>query len=311
MKAHIDTTHHIYYYPLDATRFIMAFLVIVIHTIKWNSLFITRILELAVPFFFLTSGFFLQRKSCSDTKQGKSEKQWLYRLLRLYFIWTMVYLPFSIYSCVHEGNTINNCVMGLLLGTGFYAWHLWYLVASIIGGGIICLCKKLKFNYLISFVLSLFSLVFISFFDRMFPNHYLIYAFERIITGWIFLIIGMGVWMLFKFMMEYKLISLSISILSLICYFLFGGLLIFLGITAFFILILLMCYYDSKQFNNFFNGRVLRKMSADIYFVHMVFVGILSLLIGIEDSFLKFVYVALLSIFFAYLRLIVNNFPMK
>lgn len=301
--ASVDTIKKNNYYPLDLTRFLMAFLVIVIHTMKWDSDCVTRILELAVPFFFLTSGFFLQKKSCSDKKPGDSEKLWVNKLIKLYFIWTLVYFPFSIFSFVYEGNTIVNCAMGMILGTGYYAWHLWYLVASIIGGGIICSCKLVKLNYVITFVFTLLCFITATYIDRLFPDHYLAYAVDRIVSGWFYIIIGMGIWLLFPIIKNNRAISIVVSFLLLICYLFFGGVLLFLGITALFVLILSICdQCDTKRVSDIFNGQRLRKMSADIYFVHMIFVGLLSLFVGVEDSFLKFIIVAIFSIIFTYVK---------
>lgn len=57
-------------YSLDLSRWIAAFLVICIHTVPLssfsrlgNALFVQVVCRLAVPFFFVCSGYFLRKKT--------------------------------------------------------------------------------------------------------------------------------------------------------------------------------------------------------------------------------------------------------
>ena len=90
------------YNLLDITKMIMAFMVIGIH-VKMNSVCaatVPTILEFimgsAVSFFFITSGFLLQSKIIRKNNSRTVLKGTFIRILRLYIIWILLYLPISI-----------------------------------------------------------------------------------------------------------------------------------------------------------------------------------------------------------------------
>lgn len=106
------------YSGIDVAKLICALMVIAIHTQPFSHhVWLDRgagiITRLAVPFFFVTTGFFL------DFSNTKKVMKYIVRLIVLYAIWTIIYLPFSSIS-----------VKKLLL-TGIVE-HLWYLPAAII-----------------------------------------------------------------------------------------------------------------------------------------------------------------------------------
>ena len=89
------------YAGLDRFRLLAAFLVIAIHispleTINGTGDFIlTRIIgRTAVPFFFMTSGFFLEKDVLDPA--GK-RKEFVKKLLMLYGISILLYLPLNVY----------------------------------------------------------------------------------------------------------------------------------------------------------------------------------------------------------------------
>lgn len=91
------------YKSLDFAKFICAILIIVLHTAPFadyssllNFGFRNIITVIAVPFFFLTSGFLAFKKI--DSLDGEKKKtyvfQYLKRLVVMYLIWTAVYFVF-------------------------------------------------------------------------------------------------------------------------------------------------------------------------------------------------------------------------
>lgn len=79
---------------IDIMKFLMAILVVGIHTSPFSfKIWLDRgfgiITRLCVPFFFATSAyyFFLRERSL---------KSYLLRILELYVIWSLIYLPFDI-----------------------------------------------------------------------------------------------------------------------------------------------------------------------------------------------------------------------
>lgn len=125
---------------IEYFRLIAAFMVIAIHISPlsaWNEdmdyLITYCIGRIAVPFFFMTTGYFVFQKKHSLHK-------YLVKNIRLYLAATIIYMPVSVYS----GNmpkTITELLKQLLFDGAFY--HLWYFPAAITGCILLaCLAKK-------------------------------------------------------------------------------------------------------------------------------------------------------------------------
>lgn len=133
-------------YPiLDIMKFISALLVIAIHCAPFievneplNFVFVQIVARLAVPFFFITSGFLFFCKI--DPKAGWREKQnlhqlkqyWL-RIFKIYMVWTLLYLPLVFLSWFQGGfdsSTLPRFLRDVLLNGSYY--HLWFLPALLL-----------------------------------------------------------------------------------------------------------------------------------------------------------------------------------
>lgn len=121
---------------IDLVRIIAALLVISSHTAIFLSLepsihfVITEILaRLAVPFFFLTSGYFTIRHYARNEQPVLT---FIRKSAMLYGIAILIYLPLNIYN----GTFLNGIhfwdLLGMLVMDGT-VYHLWYLPASILG----------------------------------------------------------------------------------------------------------------------------------------------------------------------------------
>lgn len=112
---------------IDVTKLIMAFLVVAIHVEPFGFSFwldkgfgiITRV---CVPFFFIASSYFFFLKNGSALHYVK-------RLFILYFVWSVIYLPFSIPRM--EGMSVAQILKRYLWSGNGHA--LWYLCGSIVG----------------------------------------------------------------------------------------------------------------------------------------------------------------------------------
>lgn len=132
------------YNAIDLTKFLCAYLVMMIHIEPFgtnekfaNISFIVQncATRIAVPFFFIASGFFFYRKNYSNNFDWSNTKKYALKLIRLYFIWSAIYFPLCIKTILHNE---KGMLKGLLLYlrdfvfAGSYA-HLWYLPASVVG----------------------------------------------------------------------------------------------------------------------------------------------------------------------------------
>lgn len=137
------------YSGIDYFRFIAALLIVAIHTSPLSSFsetgnfIFTRIVSrVAVPFFFMTSGFFLiSRYTCNAEKLGAFIK----KTTLIYGVAILLYIPINVYNGYFKmDNLLPNIIKDIVFDGTLY--HLWYLPASIIGAAIAWYLVK-KLNY--------------------------------------------------------------------------------------------------------------------------------------------------------------------
>ena len=140
------------YAGIDFFRVPAALLVVAIHTSPLTAIdagadfFLTRVLaRLAVPFFFMVTGqFVLSDYFLSNNmacQKNALEKIWQYirKILLLYGLSILIYLPIGIYAGHYKNLTIQSVLQMLIFDGTFY--HLWYFPACVIGVGIVCLLR--------------------------------------------------------------------------------------------------------------------------------------------------------------------------
>ena len=130
------------YKLLDLLKFICAFLVIGIHTRPFQAvsdvadkLFYYDVSNYAVPFFYACTGYFLIVKQQNKDMHGKICFR-VKKVLKLYAVWSIVYLPLTFCGWIIEGNKepvyLLQCLRNyIFVGDNFYSWALWYLNGMI------------------------------------------------------------------------------------------------------------------------------------------------------------------------------------
>ena len=129
----------------DLAKFVCAILVVMIHiepfgVQKTNNIFSNinfflqdGLCRIAVPLFFIFSGFFLYRKTTFNKFSFEPSKKYLIHIFRLYLIWSLIYLPLQISEILGHSS-------GILYGIAEYIKkfifigsynHLWYLNALL------------------------------------------------------------------------------------------------------------------------------------------------------------------------------------
>ena len=148
------------YKSIDLLKFVMAIMVVGIHAdaiVDEDMPFLLSMMaRWAVPFFFITSGFLLFRKisAVGDVLKPDgllSVKQYVHKSARLYVMWTLLYLPVTLFVfCLNDrswGMDVLVFIRGFLfVGEQAYSWPLWYLLATVvavflIGVGLRCRMK--------------------------------------------------------------------------------------------------------------------------------------------------------------------------
>ena len=158
------------YNVIDFVKLIFAIFVIDIHTqplanINSNVDFILTniICRIAVPFFIVCSGYFMGKKCEYVEERVIPDKQYIkgqfIKILKLYLIWSMVYLFISIYNWKKIG-----CFSAFAFvdwGIGFFTkgsyYHLWYLISLLYAIPLVYfIMKKVKKNFFGAIMIALY-----------------------------------------------------------------------------------------------------------------------------------------------------------
>lgn len=154
---------------VDLAKFIFAFSVIHIHagggTVRQPILasIINSFDSLAVPFFFIASGyFFFNRIGEMENEPRKREyaSKYLLKTLKIYFIWSVVLLPSRI--ILSKSGVLSTFFKWIRTFLFIGDAQLWYLNALLIGLILILILRKLKINdfWIMLIATVFFSLVF-------------------------------------------------------------------------------------------------------------------------------------------------------
>lgn len=155
------------YELIDIMKFVCAIFVIAIHSgiVKYESgttqwYIINVLLRLAVPFFFIASGFLFGKKYLYNKEKLKenSIKQ-VKRLIKPYIFWVIIIIPYIIYANkLLKGNLIVS-ILKLFRLIIFNGYHMWFILALIVA---ICMeymfLKKNKVKLAVFFSVILYSI---------------------------------------------------------------------------------------------------------------------------------------------------------
>ena len=151
---------------VDFFRLLFAIGIVALHLAPMQDInetlnyFVVHVLtRLGVPFFFLVSGFFLQKK----IQDVQNVKAYLARIFQLYVIYTVLYLPQIVYDDRKAGGfwvwNLLDFVRNFFL-VGSYT-QLWYFVGLIVATLLLYWLKnklKLQDRYIAAMVLVLYAI---------------------------------------------------------------------------------------------------------------------------------------------------------
>lgn len=157
---------------IEATRFIAAFAVVLLHYFPFTGtlkLIIDETARFAVPFFFCASGYFLTQKLNTNNHYSTFFNP-IKKLAGLYLIWQIIYFfnpikddikQFGIINAYYQKvNYLLNCSIEDLLFCGF-GFHLWFLTSLLFTILFYFILGKnnLKLLLIISIILYLFGVI--------------------------------------------------------------------------------------------------------------------------------------------------------
>lgn len=311
------------YDAINIMKFISSILVVIIHISPITGLgeyILTGITaRIAVPFFFITTGYFI-------TKEMKYDSQYMYKyILRLIVLYTGWYLIYFSWRCFFEFDTFSIKQIILLireyLFVGYYQlWYLPSLILSVLFVWYFVKNDRMKILIIVSVFLYLIGLLGDSYYDvinneviNFIINKYKI-IFGVTKTGLCF---GVPILTLGAIISKYKLDNRIknykfLLIIATILYFAEGMILKLYNIGAsrnmyitFIILIPIMfiTLLNIKVNIKVKYSNLLKELSLGIYCVHALIIMIVNQLfsfynidIGVLNNMVKFLIVIMLSI---------------
>ena len=170
------------YNSIDLVKFIMSVCIIEYHTWPYFGMenaigkgLYYSFFALALPFFFISSGFFLANSLdddfCSE-RNFKIVKTGMLRYLKLYLIWTAVYLPITVCHFVDTGTPVVRALLSFIrgvavLGFNYNSWQMWYLLSTVYALLMIMVCMKYKLDRKYVLIIGVFALVMMLVFDYL------------------------------------------------------------------------------------------------------------------------------------------------
>lgn len=220
------------YYALDVFKLIFALSVVAIHIdpmVSQEGNYIYKVYQsfiyLAVPFFFLTTGF-LMGESLYTINDNINEKDFLINKIKkyawLYLTWTIVYAPLAIwhyiYSNMKSFEIIKDLVKGFFwIGENYNSYILWYLLSSLYSLIFIYFFRKMKITYnhilIISVLVALVAILLVDYKNGVFKlSGFVGMIFlkfsnvgARVVTGFFYITMGIVIGIKRMYMKKYLL----------------------------------------------------------------------------------------------------------
>lgn len=162
-------------FAIDVFKFICAILVVIIHVSPFKELneqlyfFLNNVCtRIAVPFFFVCTGYFIFRKFEIYNIDYNKLKKVMIKMISLYFLWVIIYIPVQIYDFSQSNASeadIKKYLFQVFFNRGYY--QFWYLRALFVALIIISILFYFKVS-----LKKIFLLSFILFFIGLFETSY-------------------------------------------------------------------------------------------------------------------------------------------
>lgn len=132
------------YGAIDIAKVFFTFCILALHSEAFPK-WIYPVFRMAVPFFFITSGFFLFSKiKHSPTERQKLVSSYIWRNTKLYCVWFILLLPVTVIIRNWFDDSILLGILGFLRSLLFSSTFRvsWYISATIWGTLFICFLSK-------------------------------------------------------------------------------------------------------------------------------------------------------------------------
>lgn len=182
---------------VDLVKFLLSILVVAIHM---GVPILAELGRIAVPYFFIISGYFFFGKY-NSSPDLKSRQRLFYkyskRIMQLFSSWLVIYLPLVFLGIYNSKDPLAVSIFGLVSGRLPNFGQAWYLIASITGLGTFLIlkhCLPWTIVLSISVITEIFIILSTSYFGLLHSvgifipgSKYVLYLFPR---PWIYFTIG-------------------------------------------------------------------------------------------------------------------------
>lgn len=304
---------------IDYAKLMLAVFVIAVHSCPEQVIeselirnCFYQLWRVAVPLFFIFSGFLLWRKAPKNPKLVKLAriKKFMRHSFKLYLVWTCIYLPYTIYGFYLNDMSIAKSIAiflrnFLFVGENYFSWHLWYMNGMLMVGVVLFMLVKWNCRLctmcIVAVVLALIGQVI----DWMICHdigtkalgyYYLLFATTRngLFIGFPFAV--MGVFIAEKGVVRLRLFSVLLFLLGISTY--MTGQVFFANMITVFAVAQILFKMPASKLENTVAGKC-RIASTVIYFVHMIWIGIFTFVYAIDSQPLKFLLSVALSFIIA------------
>lgn len=294
---------------IDILKFLFAICVVTIHlkcfTSIPHSVILDWTLSLAVPFFFISTGYLIYNASRTRKDESSSIFRRSRKVFKLFLIWILLYTPIDLFIFFRCGQSAVFFFVKWLhhlafYGEGMYSWPMWYLYS--LWFGLLCLSLAVRFkrgvlwmfggfcsvsilNWLLTFNILSFSTQSI--------NEHAIALTDRLLSGGVFLTAGYWMAQESKNLRHFSLIPVGLGV-SFILFYWSLPLSRLAGATG--CLMLGICNFRTVKSDTV----KLRKLSVWTFYTHMFVLWGLSLAashFAVELNWMEFSAIAFLLVF--------------
>lgn len=152
--------HGVPFPAVDIVKFICALLIVAIHTNPLeavsgtlNHALVNYLARIAVPFFFVSSGYFLYKKTEYDNFDFGITWKFVKRIFWLYLLWSMVYFLPTMKDYITGGRTIGEAMFTwlryfVLIGGDMQLWYLHALIVAVLLVSF-CISRRMKAGHIL------------------------------------------------------------------------------------------------------------------------------------------------------------------
>lgn len=291
---------------LDYFKFFLSILVITPHIqplfeedslVGW--LISNGIARIAVPCFFLISGYFIHLRL--DNKEKL--KKYLLHLLIVYTTWSFIYLPIY-YTTIEPRSLITFAFMGY--------YHLWFLPALILGIIILLILRRIAQSDTLLFISGI--TLFIAGYLMENNNFHYRSFYNGVFFGYPFIVLG---YLIRKNNLEAKLknkillpfLFISLGTLSLESFLGYNNNIYHNVFLSLYVLspILFMCVLKGAEYEK--SNDYIGKLASGIYYIHIL---VLTIIVPLSEThnIYKFPLIAIVSIILSIFIILINK-PIK